>query len=660
MENATTKPRKNRENERGAALVMALLISFLLLVASTGLLLESSMNTANMTDATAEQQAYNAAESGIQSAVNVLRGNVVVSDANRIDPSKPATDKLNKIDYVKASSAVSNLTSPACNLTPNNPECTPRLSRWLRYEPGTYADRVKLTEPGSTYVAANGYAYSLSVFDPDQTGSAVTYWTRGILSNCDRVDPLDPDSQCADLPYPHRTYGTPSTGNFMRITYIPTIINNQDLSTSGSQNVDFGKFKVEINGTGAQINGFNRFEVAVTMTHPHRSQRVMRGWIETNTVPYTTPPRIIFDSQTYTLQGSLMSLGFASWASQPSVTCSSGATSWTLPNMVNCPNDSPQRVGYEARLQTSLVSGTYYVGTNVLAGTMTPPEPVRLAIQSTGYGPRGASKKLEAIIQKNFFNGLTAPATLTLVGAPCPILQTCFAPGSSNVTTYSGDDVVSTDIIPPIGTTDSTNLDAVQASVDRQPPHPFNGTVVGVPSNVTNEIPDWLSSPQQMDTTIHQLANTAESSPDPGGNSRGRFFPSGTTPTTFGDNATGVGITFCDGNCTFTGNGGGILVVTGKLTLHGNFNFKGLIIVTGADGIVRSGGGTGILEGNIVVAPYANSRIEDGANPVANAAFLPPRYNLSGGGNSTIQYNSSSVANGLSAVSNFVLGVAEK
>jgi hypothetical protein len=96
------------------------------------------------------------------------------------------------------------------------------------------------------------------------------------------------------------------------------------------------------------------------------------------------------------------------------------------------------------------------------------------------------------------------------------------------------------------------------------------------------------------------------------------------------------------------------------LTLHGNFNFNGLIIVTGSGGIQRSGGGTGILQGNIVVAPYENNRIADNLDPSQTAQFLAPQYDLSGGGNSTIQYNSSSVANGLTAVSNFVLGVAEK
>jgi hypothetical protein len=177
---------------------------------------------------------------------------------------------------------------------------------------------------------------------------------------------------------------------------------------------------------------------------------------------------------------------------------------------------------------------------------------------------------------------------------------------------------------------------------------------------VSNEIPDWLATPAAMDVAIHSLANTAMASADPANNPTGRFFPSGTNPTTFGDNNSGTGITFCDGDCTFTGDGGGILVVTGQLTLFGNFNFKGLIIVTGPAGVIRRGGGTGILQGNIVVAPYNNGRIEDGASPSLTDQFLPPMYDLSGGGNSTVQYNSASLANGLTAVDNFVLGVAEK
>ena len=48
---------KNRKNEKGAALVMVLLITSLLLVAVIGILLETAVNSSNVTDAVAEQQA---------------------------------------------------------------------------------------------------------------------------------------------------------------------------------------------------------------------------------------------------------------------------------------------------------------------------------------------------------------------------------------------------------------------------------------------------------------------------------------------------------------------------------------------------------------------------------------------------------------------------
>jgi hypothetical protein len=211
---------------------------------------------------------------------------------------------------------------------------------------------------------------------------------------------------------------------------------------------------------------------------------------------------------------------------------------------------------------------------------------------------------------------------------------------------------VTTDIIPPIGVTNPTNLDTIEDSVSGQPPHPFNGNVIGSPSDVSAEVPDWLSSPSVLDATVKGLANVAQSS--------GAFYPSGTQPTTFGNNTAGTGLTFCDGSCTFTGNGGGILVVTGTLTLNGNFSFNGMIIVTGAGGVLRSGGGNGTIQGNIVVSPYVGSRIQDGIDPSLSDAFLPPQYDLSGGGNSTVVYNSKTLSNSMVAVSNYVLGVVEK
>jgi hypothetical protein len=155
------------------------------------------------------------------------------------------------------------------------------------------------------------------------------------------------------------------------------------------------------------------------------------------------------------------------------------------------------------------------------------------------------------------------------------------------------------------------------------------------------------------------MYTTALNSYDPT-NSTGRVFTNA-DPTTWGDNATGTGITFCDGDCTLGPvAGGGILIVTGQLTLHGDFNWHGLIIVTGSAGILRTGGGNGTIQGNIVVAPYLNSAIAGNVDPLPNAGFLSAQWHTNGGGNATIQYNSDNQNSGLGALSNNVLGVVEK
>ena len=610
MKKQPVKQIRNRDNEKGAALVMALLVSFLLLVASAGLLLESALNTQNVTDVTAEEQAYNAAESGIQSAVNVLRGNVVPNPL--LDTSKPATDPANKINFVKA------LMISKSNLS-GDTSTVPRLSRWLGYD-GTCNDRVVLG--GGACNVQNGYGYSLTISDPDNTGSIVSFSTTGRFF----------DLEAGNTDPTQRVYGTGA--NKTIIKYTPTTVTNLNV-TSGAASTNFGKFTVTITGTGAAIPADNRFEIVIRTTKPYTTNRVMRGFIETQTTSLTTPPKVKFDAQTYSLMGSTMNLLFT----------------WGSPINVAAPG-----YGYEARLNT---------GDSVVTGSMTSPEPTRLLLRATGYGPRGSTKTLEAIIQKDFFNGLSAPATLTLVGPPSttaclsptcipaqPVSAFTFNPGSSNVTVYSGDDTASSDIIPPIGTINNTNLDDVQDSVTGLPPHPFNGTIIGAPSNVSEEMPDWLTDPVHLDNAINSLYTVA--------NSSGRYYASGVTPPDFGNNTTAQGITFCDGDCTFTGNGGGILVVTGTLTFQGNFNFNGLIVVTGPGGVLRSGGGNGTIQGNIVVAPYAGSQISDNLSPTSTSTFLAPQYDLSGGGNSTVVYNSTSVAGGLVAVSNFVLGVVEK
>lgn len=587
MAEKISREKKNRDGEKGAAMVMVLMLSSLLLVASAGLLLEASMHTTNVTDSTAEQQAYNAAESGIQSAINVLRGNVV--PVPLIDASRPATDVANKINFRRAvSTATSN--EPADTSTQG------RLSRWMNYSysstGGAVNDRIPLGS--GTYDPQTGYAFNVNVSDPDNTGEIVSFTTSADSSSGKFYDSRDSQWKSSI------TFGT--APNTATISYISNSASNLNV-TGGSANTNFGSFVVAATGTGATITDDIRFQIVVTMTAPYNSTRMMRGTAKRGANPVVTPTsagtlNFDFDSQAYHIMGSTITLN-------------------SDPLVPNPPNSN--------------------VGITVIAGNITQAEPYRVLVRSVGFGPNGARKELEAIVQKNFFNGMTAPATLTLVGSNTGFV---FNAGNSQNVTYSGDDVASNVIIPPVGTTDASNLTRVRSELCAT----CKPNTVGTPSDVTPEMPFWLQNPANLDETIQMLRIVAQSS--------GRYFTAGQTPNNFGDNTNGTGITFVEGDVSYSGAGGGILVCTGKLTLHGGFDFKGLIIVTGANGLDRTGGGNGLLQGNIVIAPY---------NPNNLAAdFLGPKYDISGGGTSEVRYNSSSWDNGLMAISNFVLGVAEK
>ena len=72
---------ENRSNEKGAALITAVLLSLLLLAAGGTLILTTTMSGVTARDSTAEMQAYYAAEAGIARSLEVLKGNVESSPA---------------------------------------------------------------------------------------------------------------------------------------------------------------------------------------------------------------------------------------------------------------------------------------------------------------------------------------------------------------------------------------------------------------------------------------------------------------------------------------------------------------------------------------------------------------------------------------------------
>ena len=665
--------KKDRNKERGAALVTVLMISFLLLLASVALILESSLNTANVTDATSEEQAYYAAESGVQSVIDGLRHNPAPSpllDASKTPlPPDPEAHPANQIDYLKA---VRRETSNICTKSGSTFTCPDpldqapnplRLSRWLRYNWGpnggasaTSKDRIVLGDP-TTYSPLNGYAYSVEVTDPDNTGGAVNY-SVGATGNGIW------DGTGYSL---SRTWG--SGADTTTITFNPAGAQNVDV-TSGIGNGNIGSFTITNTGAGAiaQIptSGDNlvRFRINMAVTVPQNTNIVMRGYIvgpggDLEGTPNCARPSVMymFDSQAF--------LNFGSRTTITNGGCMVEQLPPTTPS------------GPQGTYMTGYMVESAALGVDLpLTASITQPEPTRLLVRSVGYGPKGARKELETIIQKNYFNGLGAPSPLTLIGPPCtqvapfgncvagPTTPSAtaftFDPGNSNPIFYSGKDKKLKVFLPPIGLTNDPNTTAVRNTVAT-----FNGKVFGTVENVAEELPYWLQNPKNLHDTVELLKAAAQAS--------GTYWSPTSNPPTdgvYGDWANATGITFVDRDVTISQDGGGILVVTGQLNFKGNFRYNGLVLITGPKtatnegGFLRNGGGTGVLAGNMIVAPYNTwSRTTCMANALVTRklnCYLAPWYKISGGGTSDLMYNSQNVTNGLSGLGNFVKGVAEK
>jgi hypothetical protein len=105
--------------------------------------------------------------------------------------------------------------------------------------------------------------------------------------------------------------------------------------------------------------------------------------------------------------------------------------------------------------------------------------------------------------------------------------------------------------------------------------------------------------------------------------------------------------TFVDGDCTLT-EGSGFLVVTGTLTMRGNTNIKGAILVLGTGELIRNGGGDGEILGGITIAKFGRT----------SGNFEAQTFHTNGGGNSNVQYDSSSLTRGLASGMN-VSGIRE-
>jgi hypothetical protein len=251
-------------------------------------------------------------------------------------------------------------------------------------------------------------------------------------------------------------------------------------------------------------------------------------------------------------------------------------------------------------------------------------EPTRLLIRVRGFGPKGAEKRLEAIIRRTTFD-YSPPAMLMMRGADDCAAMT-FSIGESNAKDYSGHDRNGTSILPAFGSTCDGDLTIEENSdgketVELPKAAKFSNPALPVFLRTANDARDFVQDQREDAERQHRYFTSFDGIAD--------------------------GFTFVDGDCELDG-GSGLLIVTGTLTMNGNPNFDGLILVLGEGRVERDGGGEGDVYGAMAVARFN-----------ATGGFLPPFFNTAGGGNSTMHYDSTALRQALNAAGPRVLGIHE-
>lgn len=595
---------RRRDGERGAAMITAVLISMLVLTGGGALLMITTLSATGAIDATTEVQAYYAAESGIQGALNVLRGNV------QPNPQFAAAGSpLNQINFRRAvySGHPTDANEPGSNLAGEATQVA-RLSRWLPYNFGFNPPRVTVSP---NYNVFNGSAYAVEVSDPDDTHlinvSTSGQFTKPVFGSG--------SATAAVTSNPTTLHVEIGGGKNLTLLYEPKaagVVNAHppvasDLGvfkiTAASGNIDFDGSPVDVRPT---------FTLVVNQTAPWASTVKFVGEIKGKLM--------VSGAGVVNLALSTLRIEFKSAAFM-----TRGAT-FTLPSSVLSLKDT-------------------YPATTVSL-TLSAQEPERLLIRSTGFGPRGSRKVIQTLLSKFPFT-YNPVSTLLVRGADDCSDMPSFIIGDSNAKKYSGDDasVPSAGPLPVIGTTCAGNQAQANAEVNAGKVDTVTSADQKVGLIGFNDLPSWLQDADQARAFLRSLETTARL--------RNRYFTS--TPASFGTSASPT-MTFVDGDCALN-TGAGLLVVTGTLTIDGNISYDGLILVLGEGRMIRSGGGNGDLMGGVVVARFARTWPASQNN--LPHPFLAPTFDTSGGGTSTVGFDSEKIRKALGVLGFRTLGVME-
>jgi hypothetical protein len=284
--------------------------------------------------------------------------------------------------------------------------------------------------------------------------------------------------------------------------------------------------------------------------------------------------------------------------------------------------------------------------------------PRQLVIQVKGVGPNDSQKDMEVVVDRYTLD-YPVKAVVTLPNGSGTSLP--FNLGGSNVTSTSGIDLDGGSDSLAAFAINNADYNTVNNVIDGCNADGTNcggsgpNVTPGDPMVLTNSnTPSFLSSVD----TARQFLYGSEGMMNSAIN-QGRYFTTGASAIASAgglgaNNPDGV-LTFVDGDFTLgPGNptGQGTLIVTGNLTLDGNFNWNGVIMVLGTGHVYRSGGGNGNIYGAMFIAKFSKT----GAS---TDVFGAPTFDTSGGGTANIQYSSTAVDRAKAVGGHAVKGVRE-
>ncbi|HEX7774293.1 MAG TPA: hypothetical protein VF435_17840, partial [Pyrinomonadaceae bacterium] len=469
-----------------------------------------------------------------------------------------------------------------------------RFAGWLPYnDPGDPSSLVPVTVGTVT----GGYRVTIENLDPNS--HIVEFQTSATIDGSDAATPSQ------------KTFGTVGGTDEVTIRYTgqPSTTltpdpNNFPLTLDSA----LGSFVIERPATSTQddvVIPKTGFEITITQSLPWAATTYLEGTFEGDVDSAGTTVKVTFDKASLRADGTTYALNLA------------GGTQVLDLNYASSP------------------------GTTSIPARVTSPDPKRLLIKSYGFGPQNSEKRLELMVNKANFE-FDMPAGVTFRGADdCTAIS--FDSGSSGAKTYSGVDYSGVEPQRPAFAVSGCDQADVDAGIKKHdtvtdPETGILGDDETTPGTV--DTPSFLDNANRARAYLDSLQAKAEAT--------GRYFQSTTAnPVTINHSVNSPMFTFCDGDCTLLG-GSGVLVVTGTLTMQGNPNFKGAILVLGKGEIIRNGGGNGDIFGGITVAAFNRNA----------GNFTAPTFHTNGGGNSTIQYDSAALRSAIGSGTN-VSGIRE-